>query len=87
MPCATRCSRRSRRSALSLGQLLSGALLVEVIFSFPGIGTVLYSDLPAFDFFTISGIIFTIVLGVTLATLIIDLVYPLLDPRITYQRS
>ncbi len=72
---------------LSLGQLLSGALLVEVIFSFPGIGSVLYNAIRQFDFFLIQGIVFTIVLSVTFATLILDLIYPLLDPRITYQGS
>jgi len=72
---------------LSLGQLLSGALLVEVIFSFPGIGSVLYNAIRQFDFFLIQGIVFTIVLAVTFATLILDLIYPLLDPRITYQRG
>jgi peptide/nickel transport system permease protein len=72
---------------LSLGQLLSGALLVEVIFSFPGIGSVLYNAIRQFDFFLIQGIVFTIVLAVTVATLILDLIYPLLDPRITYQRG
>jgi peptide/nickel transport system permease protein len=72
---------------LSLGQILSGALLVEVIFSFPGVGSVLYNAIRQFDFFLIQGIVFTIVLGVTLATLILDLIYPLLDPRITYQRG
>ena len=71
---------------LSLGQLLSGALLVEVIFSYPGIGSVLYNAIRQFDFFLIQGIVFTIVLAVTFATLILDLIYPLLDPRITYQR-
>jgi len=72
---------------LSLGQILSGALLVEVIFSFPGIGSVLYNAIRQFDYFLIQGIVFTIVLGVTLATLILDLIYPVLDPRITYQRG
>ncbi len=72
---------------LSLGQLLSGALLVEVIFSYPGIGSVLYNAIRQFDYFLIQGIVFTIVLGVTLATLILDLIYPLLDPRISYQRG
>jgi len=72
---------------LSLGQLLSGALLVEVIFSYPGIGSVLYNAIRQFDFFLIQGIVFTIVLAVTFATLILDLIYPLLDPRITYQRG
>jgi peptide/nickel transport system permease protein len=72
---------------LSLGHVLSGALLVEVIFSFPGIGAVLYNAIRQFDYFLIQGIVFTIVLGVTLATLILDLIYPLLDPRITYHRA
>ena len=72
---------------LSLGTILSGALLVEVIFDYPGIGKVLYSAIRQNDYFVIQGIIFTIVVSVTLATLILDLIYPLLDPRITYQRG
>ncbi|MEA2594711.1 MAG: peptide/nickel transport system permease protein [Thermomicrobiales bacterium] len=72
---------------LALAQILSGALLVEVIFSYPGIGSVLYHAIRRFDYFLIQGIIFTIVLGLTLATLILDLIYPLLDPRISYRRS
>lgn len=72
---------------LSLGQILSGALLVEVIFSYPGIGSVLYNAIRQFDYFLIQGIVFTIVLAVTFATLILDLIYPVLDPRITYQRG
>lgn len=71
--------------ALSLGQVLSGALLVEVIFNYPGIGGVLYFSIRQFDYFVIQGIIFTVVLGVALATLAIDLIYPLLDPRIKYE--
>ena len=55
--------------ALSLGQVLSGALLVEVIFNYPGIGGVLYFSIRQFDYFVIQGIIFTVVLGVALATL------------------
>lgn len=71
--------------ALSLGQVLSGALLVEVIFNYPGIGGVLYFSIRQFDYFVIQGIIFTVVLGVAIATLVLDLVYPLLDPRISYE--
>jgi peptide/nickel transport system permease protein len=72
---------------LSLGTVLSGALLVEVIFSYPGIGGVLYASIRGFDYFVIQGIIFTIVVSVTLATLVLDLIYPLLDPRISYQSA
>lgn len=72
---------------LALSTILSGAILVEVIFSYPGIGTVLYQAIRQFDYFLLQGIIFTIVVGVTLATLILDLIYPFLDPRITYGRQ
>jgi peptide/nickel transport system permease protein len=70
---------------LSLAQVLSGALLVEAVFSYPGIGSILVGAIRGFDFFLIQGIIIIIVLGVSLATLILDLIYPLIDPRITYQ--
>lgn len=72
--------------ALSLGNVLSGALLVEIIFGFPGIGTLLYQAITAFDYFTIYGVVFCIIVAVGLATLVLDLCYPLLDPRIRYQR-
>jgi peptide/nickel transport system permease protein len=73
--------------ALSLSQILSGALLVEVIFNYPGIGSILFSAIRQFDYFLLQGIIMTIVLAVTLATLIVDLTYPLLDPRISYRQN
>lgn len=73
--------------ALSLSQVLSGALLVEVIFSYPGLGTILYNAIRQFDYFLLQGIILTIVLAVSVATLIVDFTYPLLDPRINYRKS
>jgi peptide/nickel transport system permease protein len=72
---------------LSLAQILSGALLVEVIFSYPGIGSTLYFAIRRNDYFLIQGVIFAIVVGVSVATLILDLIYPLLDPRISYHRN
>lgn len=73
--------------ALSLGTILSGALLVEVIFRYPGIGTLLFKAIAAFDYFIIYGIVFFIILTIGLATLLIDLIYPLLDPRISYHKT
>ncbi len=72
---------------LALGQILTGALLVEVIFNYPGVGGLLYYSIRNFDYFVIQGIILTVVIGVALATLILDLIYPLLDPRIKYQEA
>jgi peptide/nickel transport system permease protein len=68
--------------ALSLGHVVSGALLVEVIFGFPGVGNLLFKSIQGADYFVIYGIVYLVVLSIGVATLLIDLVYPLLDPRI-----
>ena len=73
--------------ALALGEILSGAVLVEVVFGYPGIGSVLYNAIKDFDYYLIQGIVFTIVLSIGFATLLVDLTYPLLDPRIRYGKS
>lgn len=73
--------------ALALGQILSGAVLVEVIFAYPGIGTVLYHAIRENDHFLIQGIVFTVIVALGLATLILDAIYPLLDPRISYRKG
>lgn len=72
--------------ALSLGTIASGSILVEVVFAYPGVGSLLYRAVTGFDYFLIYGIVFLVVVTIGLATLILDLVYPLLDPRITYQQ-
>jgi peptide/nickel transport system permease protein len=72
---------------LALGQIVSGAVLVEVVFGYPGIGTVLFSAIRQADWFLIQGLVFTLIVSIGLATLILDLIYPLLDPRITYRKA
>ena len=71
--------------ALSFAYVVSGSVLVETVFGYPGIGSLLASSIRAFDYFTIYGIVFMVILGIGLATLFLDLIYPLLDPRITYE--
>ena len=73
--------------ALALGQILSGAVLVEVIFGYPGIGALLFQAVRENDHFLIQGIVFTVIVTLGFATLVLDVIYPLLDPRITYRRS
>lgn len=73
--------------AIALGNVLSGAVLVEVIFGYPGIGNVLYSAIRQNDHFLIQGIVFSIIVALGVATFVLDVVYPLLDPRITYRRA
>ena len=70
--------------ALSLGNIFGGALLTEVIFAYPGMGWLLYNAITTLDYTLIQGIILLIVISVCSATLLIDLIYPLVDPRIKY---
>lgn len=70
--------------AISLGHVVSGATLVELIFSYPGVGYRLYQAITQADYTVMQGITFILVVSVAVAILIIDLLYPRLDPRITY---
>ncbi len=73
--------------ALALGNILSGAVLVEVIFGYPGVGTILFHAIRENDHFLIQGIVFTVIVALGVATLLLDVIYPLLDPRISYRRT
>src|SRR3984893_11605796 len=72
--------------ALALGNVVSGAVLVEVIFQYPGVGSLLYQSIRASDYYMIQGVVFMIIVAIGLATLVLDLIYPLLDPRISYAK-
>jgi peptide/nickel transport system permease protein len=73
--------------ALALGQILSGAVLVEVIFGYPGIGALLYQAIRENDHFVIQGIVFTVIVALGVTTFVLDVIYPWLDPRISYRRQ
>ena len=72
--------------AMSLGGVVSGSALVETWFSYPGIGWLLGMAVSNSDYTLMQGITFFMVLSTAFAVLLIDLLYPMLDPRITYQR-
>jgi peptide/nickel transport system permease protein len=67
--------------ALQLGVIVAGALVTEVVFSYPGIGYLLLAAIQNQDYFLIQGCFLFIIIGVLLANFIIDLVYVLVDPR------
>jgi peptide/nickel transport system permease protein len=73
--------------AVRLGTIVSGSTLVEVYFQYPGLGSRLNNAIGTFDYYVISGIVFFMVTGIALATFLVDMIYPLLDPRISYQRG
>ena len=68
--------------ALSLGHVVSGSILVELVFGYPGVGQQLFRAIQHLDYFVIYGIVFIVICTIAFAMLIMDLVYPRLDPRI-----
>ena len=73
--------------ALTLGSIAGGSVIVEYIFTYPGMGYLLYQGIVNADYTLIQGIVYFLIVGVALAVLIIDLLYPLIDPRISYQKK
>lgn len=68
--------------ALSLGGIFNGAVITEKVFGFPGVGTLLIDAVYAGDYSLVLGVTTISIVGVSLAVLIIDLLYPLIDPRV-----
>ena len=68
--------------ALQLGVIVTGALVTEVVFSYPGLGWYSYQAIINQDYFLLQGIFLFVVLGVLLANFIIDIVYVIVDPRV-----
>lgn len=68
--------------AISLGFIVTGAFLVEWIFVYPGIGALFVNAIGLLDFNVIQGIIMLTMFTVLTANLIMDLIYPLIDPRV-----
>jgi peptide/nickel transport system permease protein len=67
---------------LALGQIVSGALLVEAVFRYPGLGGLLLRAIVTKDYLLEQGIVLIIIVSIGLVTLVLDLAYPLLDPRL-----
>ncbi len=70
---------------LQLPILVGGAVIMENIFNLPGIGSLLLNALTDRDYPMVSGINLFFATGVVLFNLLIDLIYPYLDPRIRYE--
>ena len=68
--------------ALSIGTMVGGALVAEIIFSYPGLGTVLLNGILGQDYPLISATAFIITLMVLSANFLIEILYGIIDPRI-----
>ncbi len=69
-------------AGLQFGGLISGAVLVETVFSWPGLGTLAFDAILGRDYPTILGILFFSAMLVIIANILTDLCYRLIDPRI-----
>lgn len=69
---------------MNIGTMLTGSVLVEVVFAWPGMGRLLYDGVLARDYPLIIGIILTTSVAVVLINLITDILYAIVDPRIRY---
>lgn len=67
---------------LSLGFILSGALLTEIVFSYPGLGFLLLSSVNNLDYPLLQGLLLITTVAVLVANFFIDIAYAFLDPRI-----
>jgi peptide/nickel transport system permease protein len=68
--------------ALSLGTMISGSLICEIVFNYPGIGTTLFSAIRSLDYPMISGCTLLIAITVLLANFTIEILYGVIDPRV-----
>jgi peptide/nickel transport system permease protein len=70
---------------LELPGVLAGGLVVETVFSWPGVGLLTYESAKSYDFTMVMGTTTFVALAVVLGNLIADLLYAMLDPRIRYR--
>ena len=69
--------------ALSLGTILGGVLVVEYVFSYPGLGLAVVEAIDQRDFPVLQGAFLVLTVAVVLSNLVADLLYPRIDPRVT----
>lgn len=70
--------------AMSLGGVFGGSIMTEIIFNYPGVGSLIQNAILQSDYNMILGCITISIVAISTATLIVDLVYPFIDPRIRY---
>jgi peptide/nickel transport system permease protein len=67
--------------ALALGAVVGGAIVTEIIFGYPGLGTLIFTAITNRDYFLLQGIFLFIIVGVLIANFIVDIAYVIVDPR------
>jgi len=72
------------RTGIQLGRLVTGAIFVEIVFAYPGLGYLTYEALLARDYPVLQGVLLIVAVSVLIANFLVDLSYSKLDPRIRY---
>ena len=72
------------RTGIWVGRVVTGALFVELVFAYPGVGYLTYEALLTRDYPVIQGVFLLVAIFVLAANFIVDLSYPKLDPRVAY---
>jgi peptide/nickel transport system permease protein len=73
--------------ALALGTMVGGALIAEIVFSYPGLGTTLLNGVMGQDYPLISASTLIITVMVLVATFVLEILYGVIDPRIKATQS
>lgn len=71
--------------ALQLGLMFNGSIICEILFAYPGVGNLIYTAVIQGDYNLLMGTVATSIIAVATATLLIDLIYPFIDPRIRFK--
>jgi peptide/nickel transport system permease protein len=74
-------------AGLNVGTLIGGAVIIEVIFSMPGVGTLLFEAIQARQYIALQSLVAIIAVGYVLVNFLVDVLYAVLDPRIRHARA
>ena len=72
---------------LNMGRLIGGALIIELIFALPGMGSLAVQSIFSRDYLVVQGFVVVVAVGYVLINFIVDMIYALLDPRIRHARA
>ena len=70
---------------IQIGAIIEGAVITETIFSWPGVGRLAVQAIPSHDYPVVQGVVLVSALSFMLSTLLVDVLYAWLDPRISYE--
>ncbi|MGH2491154.1 MAG: ABC transporter permease, partial [Candidatus Limnocylindria bacterium] len=69
---------------IQIGAIIEGAVITETIFSWPGVGRLIVQAIPSNDYPVVQGVVLVSAISFMLSTLLVDVLYAWIDPRISY---